>query len=184
MQFNVAQLLKEPTGGTRKYDVQESPEDLELDPELVIQEPIAGRVKFTKIPRGILVNGSLQTVLEVNCTRCLDPFDLPVAIEIEEQFHPTVDLQTGATLPHDEDVDEATLISERNIIDLSEVVRQALLLELPATAVCREACLGMCPHCGQNLNEGPCNCPAESYDPRWESLKALLERSDEDQPES
>ena len=55
MEFNVAQLLKQPTGNTRQYEINENLDD--LDPELVIQAPIKGKVKFTKIPKGILVTG-------------------------------------------------------------------------------------------------------------------------------
>ncbi len=177
MQFNVAQLLKEPTGGTRKYTISEQVED--LDPELVIQEPISGQIKFTKIPHGILVTGQLDTVLEVSCNRCLEPFDLPLSFELEEEFHPTTDLVTGAHLPVADEADEATLIDEKHIIDLSEVTRQALLLALPTIPACREGCKGICPQCGQNWNEGPCDCPTEVIDPRWNALRALLDSSDE-----
>src|SRR5688572_30557818 len=107
MQFNVAQLLKEPTGSTRKYDINEELDD--LDPEIVIQAPITGKVKFTKIPQGILVNGDMETVVELSCGRCLEPFDVPVNIEIEEQFRPTLDLLTGARLPVGDDDDTATV---------------------------------------------------------------------------
>ena len=179
MQFNVAQLLKEPTGATRKYELDEGPEGLELDPELVIQEPITGRLKFTKIPQGILVTGELETVLEVACNRCLEPFDLPLEVEVEETFYPITDVQTGASLPLPEDSDEATRIDEKHIIDLSEVVRQDLLLALPSRPVCREDCRGICPHCGQNLNESVCDCTGETFDPRWEALRTLLEHSDD-----
>jgi uncharacterized protein len=178
MQFNVAQLLKEPTGATRKFELNESVEELELDPALVIQEPVTGNVKFTKIPGGILATGNLATVLEVNCNRCLEPFDLPVVIELEEEFHSILDLQTGARLPQDEEQDTATLIDEKHIIDLSEVVRQDLLLVLPTIPICKEGCLGLCPQCGQNLNEALCECPVESSDPRWDALGALLDSSD------
>lgn len=172
MQINVAQLLKEPTGGTRKYELNETLDD--LDPLLVIQSPIVGRVKFTKILQGILAQGKFRTEVEVNCNRCLEPFDLPVAFEIEEEFRPSVDLQTGARLPQDEEADEATQISEQNILDLSEVARQALLIAMPAAATCRPDCAGLCPHCGQNLNEGPCDCTDDTLDPRWASLRDLL----------
>jgi uncharacterized protein len=177
MQFNVAQLLKEPTGSTRKYEISEELDD--LDPEIVIQAPITGKVKFTKIPQGILVNGDMETVVEVACGRCLEPFDVPVTIEIEEQFRPTLDLVTGARLPVGDDDDTATVIDERNQLDLSEVVRQDLLIALPVHALCREDCKGLCPTCGANLNEGACDCENEEFDPRWDALRSLL---DADQP--
>ncbi|MCB0075782.1 MAG: DUF177 domain-containing protein [Anaerolineales bacterium] len=173
MEFNVAQLLKEPVGGVRKYEIADNLDD--LDPELVIQAPITGKVKFTKILGGILVTGRLQTVVEVPCSRCLEPFDLPLRIELEEEFRATTDLVTGASLPVDEAQDEATLINEKNIVDLSEVVRQALFLALPTTPVCRKgACKGLCDQCGKNLNEGPCDCVEDEVDPRWEALRSLL----------
>lgn len=172
MQFNVAQLLKEPTGGTRKYDLDEPLDD--LDPQLVIQAPIRGQVKFTKIPQGILATGGFQTVVELNCNRCLEPFDEAVSFDLEEQFRPKIDLQTGAVLPQEEDADEATQISEQNILDLSEVMRQELLISLPAAATCRDDCAGLCPHCGKNLNEGACDCSDDTLDPRWASLRDLL----------
>jgi uncharacterized protein len=177
MQFNVAQLLKEPTGATRKYEIEESLDD--LDPALVIQEPIRGQVKFTKIPSGVLVTGDLETVLEVNCNRCLEPFDQSVRIELEEEFRASTDVRTGVRLPRAEEADEATFIDEKHIIDLSEVVRQAFLLNLPTTPLCRSDCKGLCPICGLNLNEGQCDCPEETIDPRWDALRAFLDPSGE-----
>jgi uncharacterized protein len=179
MQFNVAQLLKEPTGSTRKYEINEELDD--LDPEIVIQAPIKGKVKFTKIPQGVLVTGEIETMVEVSCGRCLEPFDVPVQIEIEEQFRPTLDLITGARLPVGDDDDTATVIDERNYLDLSEVVRQDLLLSLPNHPVCREDCKGLCSTCGANLNEGNCACETDSTDPRWDALKSILE-SDKPKP--
>lgn len=173
MQFNVAQLLKEPTGSTRRYQIEETLDD--LDPALVIQTPITGWVKFTKIPVGILVVGELQTEVEVNCTRCLEPFDTTVTVELEEEFRAALDLRTGASLPQEEDSDEATRIDDKHLIDLNEVLRQALLLAIPSSPVCREDCAGLCPQCGANLNDGPCDCPDEETDPRWEALRALLD---------
>lgn len=172
MQFNVAQLLKEATGGTRKYELNESIDD--LDPELVIQAPITGKVKFTKIPQAVLVVGHLKTVLEVNCNRCLEPFELPAVFDLEEEFRPLVDLQTGAHLPQSDEEDEATLINEKNILDLYEVIRQALLLTLPSQRLCQEDCQGLCMSCGQNLNEDDCGCSDEESDPRWDALKTLM----------
>ncbi|MGB0387638.1 MAG: YceD family protein [Ardenticatenaceae bacterium] len=176
MQFNVAQLLKEPIGSTRKYLVNDDLDD--LDPELVIQTPIKGQLKFTKIPKGILVNGDFKTMLEFSCDRCLEPLDQTISIELEEEFRPAVDLLTGASLPQSEDDEEATQIDAKNIIDLSEVIRQALLLGFPSRRLCRSDCKGLCVECGQNLNQGECNCATESLDPRWSALRSLLEQND------
>lgn len=174
MEFNVAQLLKQPTGNTRQYEINENLDD--LDPELVIQTAIKGKVKFTKIPKGILVTANLNTRVELSCNRCLDPFDQSLSIELEEQFRPFVDLQTGASLPQSEEDEEATQISEKNIIDLSEVTRQALLIAVPTSQSCRLDCKGLCQRCGKNLNEASCICTVEEVDPRWEALRSLLDQ--------
>jgi len=60
-----------------------------------------------------------------------------------------------------------------SVIDVSEDVRQTLLLALPFKRVCREQCKGLCPHCGKNLNEAPCGCTESTDDSRWEKLKDL-----------
>lgn len=179
MQFNVAQLLKQPTGAKREYDVDEPLG--EIDPELVAVGPITGHLKFVRTRDGVLVTGRLATMLEVNCIRCLDAFDLPVGTEIEEEFKSTVDIRTGAHVPIVTEEAE-TLIDEHHIIDLTEVLRQDLLLALPLTPMCREDCHGLCPICGQNRNEGSCECQPEKSDPRWDVLAELLQRLDKDEP--
>lgn len=179
MQFNVAQLLKQPVGAKRVYEIDEPLG--ELDPDLVPVAPIRGQIKFVRTHDGVLVTGQLATVLEVNCNRCLEAFDLPVSIEMEEEFKSRIDLRTGAHLPVTDEEEAATLIDAHHIIDLQEVVRQDLLLALPLNPLCREACKGLCPICGANLNEGPCECEPEDVDPRWSGLSDLLEQMKEDE---
>jgi uncharacterized protein len=92
---------------------------------------------------------------------------------MEEEFHPTIDIITGAALPLTADAEEATQIDEHHEIDLTEVVRQNLLLAIPQHPLCRTRCLGLCPTCGKNWNEGPCHCVHDETDPRWDALKNL-----------
>lgn len=58
-------------------------------------------------------------------------------------------------------------------IDLGEDVRQTVLVAVPLKLLCRESCKGLCPTCGKNLNEGPCDCRPEPQDSRWDALKTL-----------
>lgn len=60
-------------------------------------------------------------------------------------------------------------------LDLFSLVRDDILLELPIKHLCSETCLGLCPQCGQNLNEGKCNCKKEAVDPRMAVLDELLQ---------
>jgi uncharacterized protein len=178
MQYNVAQLLKGPTGGRRQYTFDEDIRGLE--PELEPVDRLVGAITLTRTSQGILVTGQLQTTLRVNCRRCLEPFDLDVEIELEEEFHPVVPI-ADAPLDRvpDEDNDEALLIDEHQILDLSEVVRQALWLVEPTRELCRPDCAGLCPLCGGNRNLGECECVEGPLDPRWAALQSLLaEQSD------
>jgi uncharacterized protein len=173
-QFNVAQLLKQPSGTRRVYDIDTS-EVPPFDDDLEVVAPFRGQVRLMRVGAGVLVTGGLETTLEVACTRCLTAFQTPVSFEIEEEFKPSVDIQTGGVLPQDPEQDEATLIDERHILDLAEVMRQSLVLSSPSSPVCRPDCQGFCPQCGQDLNEGSCDCQPEATDPRWAALKADFE---------
>jgi uncharacterized protein len=169
-QFNVAQLLKSAVGETRHYEVEATVSSLE--DEVRLTRPVIGEVRFIRTQQGILTQGRFKTVAELTCVRCLDPFVEAIEFEVEEEFVPTVDVSTGKWLKL-EDTDPALLINEHHLLDLEEVFRQAILLAVPMHALCRSGCAGLCPHCGKNLNEGPCDCVQDEVDPRWEKLREL-----------
>ncbi len=168
MRFNVAQLLKRATGSSRRYQIREDIEG--IDPELISREPLVGEIEMVRTADGILVRGELTTAVELQCDRCLEPFIQKVEFEIEEEFQPAIDTGTEAQLPCGE---EETRINDHHILDLTELMRQSIFLALPMHPVCRLNCLGLCDHCGQNLNEGPCDCEESMVDPRLEILKKL-----------
>ncbi|MFQ5854426.1 MAG: DUF177 domain-containing protein [Anaerolineae bacterium] len=177
MQYNVAQLLRAPTGTLRHHDVDELASEVQalLDGDgIKVQGPLQGAVTLMRITDGILVTGTLEISLELTCDRCLDAFDVSVQVELEEDFRPSIDIKSGAALPPVGGEELETLIDEYHILDLSEVVRQGILLAAPMHPVCRADCAGLCPQCGQNLNEGPCDCDVEALDPRWSQLQSLL----------
>lgn len=171
-QWNVAQLLKEPIGATRAYDVLATVLHDEVDVSQTA--PLAGRVSMLRTNLGILVEGVLAGSVTVSCTRCLKPVALDVTVELEEEFKPTIDVVRGAYVPVDEE-DTALLIDEHHVLDISEVLRQAVLLEVPIQVLCRPDCAGLCQTCGQDLNEADCGCPDVDTDTRWEQLSALLD---------
>ena len=169
-QINVAQLLKSPVGTSREYDIEAtvpSPDD-----GMQIIKPVVGRICLTRINGGVLAQGHFSTEVELTCDRCLGLFSLPVEFALEEQFVPVVDVNTGRWLKMEE-VDPVLLIDDHHILDLAEVFRQAIYLELPMHPICGPDCRGLCPRCGQNLDAGPCDCVDDEIDPRWESLQSL-----------
>lgn len=173
MRYNVAQLLKDETGQTREYVLHE---DIRaLDPGIIPLSALDGRIKMIRTADGVLVTGNLHSSVELTCSRCAEPFSMPLQFKIEEEFRPTIDIVTGASLPLPADDEEATQIDEHHLVDLTEVVRQDLLLAIPPNPVCRSKCAGLCPICGKNWNEGPCDCKRDEIDPRLQVLKQLLD---------
>ena len=183
LQFNVAGLLTGPKGGTRSYELYIPVSELDqLDDAFDVVAPFRGSARFLWTNERILVLVSGDTAVVMQCSRCLETFEQPVHVEIEEAFIPTVDLATGQPLQTgDEDEDEALLIDEHHILNLSEILRQSILLALPMTPLCRPDCKGFCPVCGANLNVETCTCEVEDIDPRWAALSLFLEK-DQDEP--
>ncbi len=173
MRYNVSQLLRSPTGTFRHYKIHEDIGD--LDPAISPLSTLDGEIRMIRTADGILVSSDLHTTVELSCSRCLEMFAMPVRFTVEEEFKPTIDITTGARIPLTSEDEKETLIDARHTLDLSEVIRQDLLLAVPMYPVCRSKCRGLCPHCGQNWNDAPCDCTLEEIDPRLAVLKQLLE---------
>jgi uncharacterized protein len=191
LSFNVAQLLKEPIGAVRNGMVAADLYGLLPDLAQTIlpsqahvsasageveeqsdQPVLTGPVRLMHTQGGVLVQGRLEGEVTLSCSRCLEPVTVPLRVEVEEIFTPTIDVLTGR-LVHSEEEDRALWIDEHHILDLREVLRQDAMLSLPLHVLCREECRGLCPTCGQDLNQGTCNCAPEP-DVRWAALLGLL----------
>jgi uncharacterized protein len=170
--YNVAGLLKSESGAQRVFSVDVDISGIE--PDLVLAKPLTGEVRLLRTDSGILATGRMQTEIRVPCRRCLEPLTASVDIELEEEFRPSVDISTGATIALEEGEDDVTRIDDRHILNLTEVVRQNLLLATPASPLCRPRCQGLCPTCGANLNEEPCSCQRKEENPGLAVLRELL----------
>lgn len=168
MQINVSQQLKSPIGSIRSYDVNEI---VDIDGSNIRVE---GKVKLTRTKQGILAEDSLHAEFESICSRCLRLFSYPLTLNIEEEYFPTTDVVTGNSLSLPDEPDCFT-IDERHILDLTEAIRQYALLAIPMKPLCSEDCAGLCPTCGHNLNQGPCNCPPQA-DLHWSELSKLANK--------
>lgn len=175
--FNVAQLLKEPMGATRTVAIAADLARLAPDLEQPAETPVVGQMQLMHTLGRVLVQGTARGQVVLPCVRCLEPVQTPLRIDIEEIFEPTIDMATGQAITPEEE-DQALWIDNHHILDLSEVMRQGALLEIPAHPLCQPDCRGLCPTCGNNLNEGPCECEPEP-DARWAALSAVLKPSDQ-----
>lgn len=108
--------------------------------------------------------GTLETVVRAECRRCLAPVGVPVSQALGVVFVDEEEAEGEA---------DCYLVPRRaTALDLSQAVREELLLATPQYVECRPDCRGLCPRCGADLNAGPCGCQPE-IDPRWEALTKL-----------
>jgi uncharacterized protein len=112
--------------------------------------------------------------LELNCSRCLEPFTLPVDAAFDLRYHPRVE-NTGGGADEREiaEDDLTTAFYENEEIDLGHLMREQFNLSLPMKPLCGDDCRGLCPVCGTNLNRGTCDCKREFDDPRLAVLRTL-----------
>lgn len=162
IRLNLARLLEEPVGSRMRFDVDEAQQRLAED---LLVEFVWGTIEFTRTNRGIFGEGQLHSQVQLECARCLESFSQPIDFHLESQFGlPPINPQGGTIFP----------IGVKGILDLTEALREQILLDLPMRPLCRPDCRGLCIKCGKNLNEGPCDCVQETIDPRLVGLKELL----------
>ena len=171
MQISVSELFKESIGSTRQYEIDETFDVGDGSYE------VQGEIKLVRTGQGMLVKGTLRTEVEVTCGRCLSFFNCPLTLNIEDEYFPTTDMVSGASLPLPEEPGYFT-IDERYVLDLTEAIHQYIMLAIPMKPLCRESCAGICPTCGHNLNQGPCDCLPQKVDPRWSELNRLTLAND------
>lgn len=159
MLFNVAQLLREEIGASRRYA---------LEPEPPVHR---GSVELIRTPGGVLVRCKADVVLDAACSRCLAPFGYLAHLEFEEIYAQQVDLQTGRRIPIEDE--DSFRIGLDNTVDITEAVRQYSEMAAAMQPLCRPDCPGICPVCGTDLSMAQCQCDRTPMDPRWEALVAL-----------
>ena len=115
----------------------------------------------------VVVRGRVRGALHLECTRCLQP--------VESQFGGglTLVFQSEESETDDEDTGAYLLDPKGSELDVSEAVREEVILAMNPYAVCKPDCQGLCPMCGTNLNEGSCDCTEDEVDPRWGALRNL-----------
>jgi uncharacterized protein len=124
-------------------------------------------LRMESVTEGVLVSGTVSATAVGECGRCLRPISLALRVPIQELFaYP--DSTTEATTEDDE-----VGRLRGDLMDLEPPVRDAVVLEMPSTPLCREGCPGLCPECGAHWDDLPADHHHERADPRWETLKKL-----------
>ena len=161
IRFDVSTLTKAQLGASLTLDVDTGPQhltDLELD-------FLHGTIQVVRVQGGLLVRGTLKSELHLDCVRCLEPFVLPITLELEEIFR-LPDASPMPASPYSVGVD--------GWLDLAPLLREVAWVAIPMKPLCAPDCKGLCPQCGVNLNHESCTCRYDKVDPRLEILKNLL----------
>jgi uncharacterized protein len=168
--FPLAGLLSEPPGTSRAWPI--SGVTIRLPDDLRLADPIEGSVKVARTNRGVLVDASLSAAIEGECSRCLREIEIPIAVRIEEEALPSVDLTSGVALDTSAEPD-AVRLNDHHELEFGPLVGEAISLAEPIAPLCEPDCAGLCPFCGARLGPGHEAHPDDEVDPRLEALRAF-----------
>lgn len=168
--------LQRLRGARERFERRFEPSAFEpQDPEYRVAAPVELSMDVEKAGADAFrVTGRAVTRLELDCGRCLEPFALPVDATFELRYVPAVENAGEGEREVDED-DLTTAFYREGALDVIEMLREQFTLALPMKPLCAEACRGLCPECGANLNRTECGCTPTWEDPRLAALKGLLE---------
>lgn len=168
IKLNVVEIKKKLVG-EKSFRFELEPKELNLTPEDL---PVVGKITVEgSLANGgdvLLLNAVVQASVARQCGRCLKEFQVETQAEILEKFYPA-DAQG---------IEKGAYTYEFDVVDITEALREGLLLVEPISALCKEDCRGLCPVCGIDRNVASCSCETNTIDPRLAALKQLLEKSD------
>jgi uncharacterized protein len=144
--------------GKHRIEVESEPRDLDL-PEAGWIGLVLGALDVERSDERVTVRGTVRGTARLECVRCLQAFDGPIEAALDV-FADRVGASRRKSDEVELDRDDYMRFHDGRLLDLREDAREALLLEVPMTPLCREGCRGLCPHCGADLNLGPCGCGA------------------------
>ncbi len=173
MIISVAPLLKQHVGSRAAYALAEDPIDPRGENAGLLDsgfQSVDARVTATHTTPGAYLEGDAEATFDEECSRCLATVRMRVAAEFEEQYFATVGVESGESLEV-APLDAKTIASDF-LIDLTPLIVEELLLALPLAPLCRPDCRGLCPECGEDLNQQP-HQHAAPVDDRWAELERL-----------
>lgn len=154
MKLNVMNLRKEPG---LEESFQFVLDKVEAIDRINFTKPINVTGKVINSGNEFVLMGHITTEAKTECSRCLDMVTLSLDFDFKETYE------------YDADSD----VIQDGLLDLDQVIRENLYINIPMRVVCSEDCPGLCPVCGRNLKEGQCSCENENIDPRLAVLKRL-----------
>lgn len=165
--------IRNVKGGRENFNLQTSELDF-MTADWKLAEPLVITGEMDHTDKLIDVKGTLETVVEGRCARCLAPVKIAVSCSLAEQLLYTKDVALFSQLAFGE-LEEKFVIYDNDTLDITDIIREAIMAELPLKVLCRDDCRGLCPKCGINLNQGQCKCDLQEVDPRFAVLAKLIE---------
>jgi uncharacterized protein len=159
--------------GHSHQEIEEDASDLDLAVEGgSLSSQVNASLDVTRTGDEIYVTGRARVGALLDCARCLEPYSCVLEGPVQ------VMVMIGERAGGEEDDHLARLPVGARYIDLTDEIRSELLLRLPLKPLCSDACKGLCPVCGINLNRDKCSCRVERSDQRWDALKDLKRDSE------
>ena len=172
MRLDLNPILNTP-GGSLPFSCTLDLSQLEFYGEHPICNPLQVEGVVRNRAGALMLEARLETDLHWICDRCAAPFVQRKVV--------TWDTLLAASLENGDEAEDVTLL-EGTVLPVGELARTAFILEMDTKHLCSEDCKGLCPRCGQNLNEGPCRCGKET-DPRLAALAQLLSQENGPKPQ-
>jgi len=147
-------------------------ESIEGFQSVKVKKPIQGKGRIYFTSDGMFLNLTAEALIESSCSRCLKDFEETLQMKLNYEI---VSSKKAEEMDQEEDI----LVVDQDVMDLEKVIIEELIMKAPMKPLCKEDCKGICNSCGQNLEEGSCNCTPreetnETIDPRLAKLKGLL----------
>jgi len=142
--------------------------------EIRLLSPVKAHLELTKSHSEIIISGSLKAELEFECSRCLKKFRRVMDVPVNVVYHPVTELGDDRHGLKDDEMDMGFYQDDE--LDLQELIREQIMLNIEMKPLCDEHCRGICSQCGTDLNTGTCGCETKKIDSRLEVLKKLLEK--------
>ncbi|MEO2055611.1 MAG: DUF177 domain-containing protein [Nitrospira sp.] len=144
--------------------------------EVSIEGKIRVRLKAVRHNEdNVYIRGAIEAGIFSECGRCLIHYVEQVRSDFQIDYVPMPQIPLEEELILSREELEINYY-EGDQIDINDEIRSQLFLTIPMRPLCKPDCLGLCPHCGENLNQKPCSCPAELPDARWAKLKNILNK--------
>ena len=165
--------LDELDEGVTEFDVTVDAAALDLQlADFEVVAPVAMSISVGRSMQMFNIRARVQTAVRGECCRCL----APAQADVEAKIRFLLQRKEGSEEEYEalEEEDDVDLVDPgAKEFDLTERLRDAVILELPMRLYCKADCKGLCAQCGADLNAGDCGCAGETTDPRWEALAQL-----------